>query len=226
MTPLPHLIGVASALDGELNHRGGAGRQEESIEIHGDQYRSFCDVAQREKLRTRMRSSRYGTNMANFERDLDQEAWMRRRLQEAVDQLADGSADKLGRLMGYTNGGFIREILKGTKPVGKAILARINQVPKGEGWFKTAADIAYEEAAATVARELSTEGALSDLSTRAISLARRFDALTDEEHRRIAYALLDHTLQQYESLEREAGRPAAGPVRAARKPKRQPALGR
>ena len=76
--------------------------------------------------------------MATFERDLALEQWMRRRLDEAVQKLADGSADKLGRLMGYANGGFVREILKGSKPVGNAILSRIEQVPGGSGWFKSA----------------------------------------------------------------------------------------
>jgi hypothetical protein len=159
--------------------------------------------------------------MANFERDLEHEARMRRRLQEAVEQLAENSADKLGRLMGYTNGGFIREIVKGTKPVGKAILARINNVPGGEGWFDKVAGLglAYAQAVERVDKELSQKGSLSDLSLRALSLARRFDSLSNDEHRRIAYALMDNALQQFESMP-----PAPAP--APRKPRRPPGPGR
>lgn len=160
--------------------------------------------------------------MSNFERDLDHEELMRRRLGEAVEKLADNSADKLGRLMGYTNGGFIREILKGTKPVGKAILVRIENVPGGKGWFDALASsgrlrVALEAAQARVAKELSTDGALSELSLRAISLARRFDGIQNEEHQRIAYALIDNALQQFEGLAPPPEPPAA---RGSKRPPR------
>jgi hypothetical protein len=65
----------------------------------------------------------------------ERDAWMRQRLQEAVDGPAGGSADKLGRMLGYTNGGYIREILKGAKPVRAAIIERANDVDELRGWF-------------------------------------------------------------------------------------------
>lgn len=158
-----------------------------------------------------MRSSRYGNNMANFERDLEHEAWMRRRLQEAVDKLADESADKLGRLMGYTNGGFVREILKGTKPVGKAIVTRINRVPGGLDWFKTDEEKALEEAKGRVGKEMSTEGVPPGTSPQALNLARRFDALVDAENRELAFAALDSLLRSFERVQGvQLPSPAAG----------------
>lgn len=55
------------------------------------------------------------------------------------------------------------------------------------------------------------------LSPRGLSLARRFDSLQADEHRRIAYALIDNALQQFEGLE-----PPTPPdvPREARKPQR------
>jgi transcriptional regulator with XRE-family HTH domain len=83
-------------------------------------------------------------------------------------------------------------------------------------------DSVVDRAVEHVKKELNTDGPLSELSLRALSLARRFDALADDEHRRIAYAMMDNTLQQYESLERDAGRTSADAPRAPRKPKRPP----
>jgi hypothetical protein len=69
----------------------------------------------------------------------ERDAWLKQRLKEAVDSpLAGGSADKLGRLLGYTNGGYIREILDGKKPVRSAIIERADAVPELRGWFAQA----------------------------------------------------------------------------------------
>ncbi len=57
------------------------------------------------------------------------------RLQAAVDQFADGSADAFGRLIGYANGGYIREVLSGKKPVREALIDRCAAVPALSGWF-------------------------------------------------------------------------------------------
>lgn len=196
VTPLAQLALTAIAASSKVHHRGSTRLLEELVEIHGRQCRSFCDVAQDDMLRTRMRSRRYATPMAKFERDLEQEQWMRRRLDEAVRQLADGSADKLGRLMGYANGGFIREILKGTKPVGKAIVARIANVQGGEDWF---ADAPHK-----VTVMLPTKpNAIAGLSNRALNLAQRFDALTDPGDATKAFARLSNILDVYEAEQRE-----------------------
>lgn len=60
---------------------------------------------------------------------------LRQLLADAVKKFAGGSADKLGRLMGYTNGGFIREIVNGKKPVRSAIIERMHKIEGAAGWF-------------------------------------------------------------------------------------------
>lgn len=218
VTPLAQLALTAVAASSEIHHRGSTRLLEELVEIHGRQCRSFCDVAQGELLRTRMRSTRYGRPMAKFERDLEQEQWMRRRLDEAVQQLADGSADKLGRLMGYTNGGFIREILKGTKPVGKAIVARIESVQGGTAWFAGCPH------GATAPPQPAESGPA--FSSRALNLAKRFDALTDPGDATKAFARLSNILDVYEAEQREREHltaSAKAPTSAPRKRARQAA---
>ncbi|HEY1129179.1 MAG TPA: hypothetical protein VGF12_07230 [Roseateles sp.] len=85
--------------------------------------------------------------------------------------------------------------------------------------FAGSFDAALDQATKKVASQLSPDHVPPGMSLQAISLARRFDALTDEEHQRIAYALMDNALQQFESP------PPAAP-RAARKPKRPSGPGR
>lgn len=65
------------------------------------------------------------------------DARLRLRLQEAVDRFAEGSADAFGRLIGYANGGYIRQSLRldDPRPVRSSLIARINDVPLMRGWF-------------------------------------------------------------------------------------------
>jgi hypothetical protein len=65
------------------------------------------------------------------------DARLRKRLQEAVDRFAEGSADAFGRLIGYANGGYIRQSLRADdpRPVRSSLIARINDVPLMRGWF-------------------------------------------------------------------------------------------
>lgn len=62
---------------------------------------------------------------------------LRARLIEAVQKLDDGSADAFGRRLGYTNGGYIREVLNGKKPVREALIARANATKELAGWFSS-----------------------------------------------------------------------------------------
>lgn len=66
----------------------------------------------------------------------------------------------------------------------------------------------------------------AQLSARAFSLGSRLDALRDDEHRRIAYALMANILDQYEALQAPAAAPrppTKSSPRAKRAPSRQPA---
>ena len=68
----------------------------------------------------------------------EQDKTLRARLQEAVDHFGDGSADQFGRLVGYANGGYIREILNNKKPVREALIGRVHAHPGMAGWFDAA----------------------------------------------------------------------------------------
>jgi hypothetical protein len=69
-------------------------------------------------------------------RDAERDTLLRARLAEAVNALADGSADAFGRLLGYTNGGYVREALIGKKPVRAALIERVHELRPG--WFDAA----------------------------------------------------------------------------------------
>lgn len=71
----------------------------------------------------------------------EKDARLTARLVEAVDQVAGGSADRLGRMLGYTNGGYIREIVNGKKPVRRMLIERFKSAgaskadPRLPAWF-------------------------------------------------------------------------------------------
>jgi len=60
---------------------------------------------------------------------------LRQRFIEACASRSDGNADAFGRLLGYTNGGYVREIVRGVKPVREAIIERVHSLEGLEGWF-------------------------------------------------------------------------------------------
>lgn len=148
--------------------------------------------------------------MATYTRDHKREEWMRHRLKEAVQRLADGSAEKLGRLLGYTNGGFVREIVTGGKPVGKAVVARMEDVPGGRGWFNGApgqagvadVQVKYGHGRPTAAAP-KTKRPLPD---QALGLAVRFDALPDGRLKDALYAAMSALLDGFEAEQRHAER--------------------
>lgn len=60
---------------------------------------------------------------------------LRARLQQAVDLFDAGSADAFGRRIGYANGGYIREVLLGKKPVREALIDRVHGKNELADWF-------------------------------------------------------------------------------------------
>jgi hypothetical protein len=60
---------------------------------------------------------------------------LRQRLQEAVDKFAGGSADKFGQLIGYANGGYVRECLNRKKPVRESLIDRVHAAAGMAAWF-------------------------------------------------------------------------------------------
>lgn len=63
------------------------------------------------------------------------DAWLKSRLQAAVDTFCGGSADAFGRMIGYTNGGSVRQSLGPARRVQQAILDRSEDVEELRGWF-------------------------------------------------------------------------------------------
>lgn len=62
--------------------------------------------------------------------------WGSARMAEAVQRWGGGSADAFGRLLGYANGGFIREVISKKKPIGKAIRHRVREhMPELESYL-------------------------------------------------------------------------------------------
>lgn len=145
------------------------------------------------------------------------------RLAELLEKKFAGQKVGLGRALGHKSGAFVRQLLDRERPITEKTVQAIEDLPGCAGWFTPVVSppllqAAMSEARARVAKELSRDGSLSELSLRALSLARRFDGLTNEEHQRIAYALMDNTLQQFES-------PPPAQPRATREPKRSPGRG-
>lgn len=107
------------------------------------------------------------------------DAQLRERLREGVEFFAGGSADKLGRMLGYANGGYIRESLRpaNPKPVRAALINKFDDVPEMRGWFV--------HLLPTVAVSDLAAGALS---ARALEIARIYDTQLDPKQQRILYA--------------------------------------
>lgn len=97
---------------------------------------------------------------------LDEE--MRARLEEAVTHFDAGSADAFGRRIGYTNGGYIRQVLTGKRPVREALIDRVHAVDAMRGWFDAAlASEPVDEADAQEAALLSAFRGLTSERARA-----------------------------------------------------------
>ncbi len=72
-----------------------------------------------------------------MKKDPKKDAWLRARLKEAVDKFGHGSTDELGRLLGFANGGNIRQCFAEKKPrnVRDSIIDAAHATPEMKGWF-------------------------------------------------------------------------------------------
>lgn len=113
----------------------------------------------------------------------DLDARLQARLREAIEQFDGGSADAFGRRIGYTNGGYLREVLSGKKPTREALIDRVHAVIPG--WFS--------------ALLVSAAPAPNDWPFEALTRAR-FAKLTPRQQGRVEQALLDLV----ERIERES----------------------
>lgn len=65
------------------------------------------------------------------------DAKLKARLEEAVKHFAGGSADKFAQLIGFANGGGIRQCLLGIRPVRESVIHRVHRLdkPGASTWF-------------------------------------------------------------------------------------------
>lgn len=113
------------------------------------------------------------------------EAALRKRLQQAIDEFAAGSADRFGRLLGYTNGGYLREVLNGKKPVRDAIIQRTHAVKQMAGWFDPILESLPPGAL------LAGTGSRRDrLSDEAVDFACLYDQLNPQERARLRLLIM------------------------------------
>lgn len=113
------------------------------------------------------------------------EAALRARLKQGIDKFAGGSADRFGRLLGYANGGYLREILNGSKPVRDAIIKRTHAVESMAGWFNPVLQ------SLTPGALLAGHGSRRErLSDEAVEFACLYDQMNPHEQARLRLLMM------------------------------------
>jgi len=59
--------------------------------------------------------------------------WRRERLQALADKLGGNAA--LGRLLGYRDGAFVGQMIKGSRPISEKTIAAIHEMHEARNWF-------------------------------------------------------------------------------------------
>jgi hypothetical protein len=59
------------------------------------------------------------------------------RLQAAVNKRCDGNVSAFGRLLGYKDGAFVRQMLAGTRAISEKTVDAVESLPGLENWFST-----------------------------------------------------------------------------------------
>lgn len=166
----------------------------------------------------------------------EKDAALTARLVEAVDKLAGGSADRLGRMLGYTNGGYIREIVNGKKPVRRMLIERFKSESAAQAdgrlrnWFDdwwdgkgSAAQLPDDGWRMSLSADLEAPAAQSlvdDIADRLLALpAAQHDAAVDA-CRRVA-----ESPDSQRARQNLAALIGAGPARADKDFQLPPALG-
>lgn len=57
---------------------------------------------------------------------------LRERLIEALNKSCEGNADAFARKLGHLNGGYVRQIVKGEKPVRESIIERVHAMEEAQ----------------------------------------------------------------------------------------------
>lgn len=65
------------------------------------------------------------------------------RLQAAIDRLDGGNLNAFGRRMGFKDGSYVGQMLRGTRPITEKFVHKLESIPQMSGWFDS--DHASEE---------------------------------------------------------------------------------
>lgn len=66
--------------------------------------------------------------------------WRRRRLMSAVATRCAGNENEFGRLLGYKDGAFVRQMIAADKAITEKTILKIEAIPGLEGWFQNDLD--------------------------------------------------------------------------------------
>lgn len=132
-----------------------------------------------------------------------QDERLRQRFVEAFEKAAGGNADLFGRQLGYLNGGYVRQVVGGEKPVRQAIIERVSAIPGYAGWFDGLVPWHQSSIPTPDTRKFSLA---------ALELAGAFDRVPDGREKLRVYAVLLDEL-------RRAALPAAAPQTPAPAPR-------
>jgi hypothetical protein len=61
--------------------------------------------------------------------------WRIQRLQAAIDRLDAGNLNAFGRRMGFTDGSYVGQMLRGTRPITEKFVRKLESIPQMDGWF-------------------------------------------------------------------------------------------
>jgi hypothetical protein len=74
------------------------------------------------------RSARYRTDM-----DQISDEWRKKRMSELADRMGGKAA--LGRMLGYKDGAFVRQMIAGERPITEKTIRAVHEKPGLAGWF-------------------------------------------------------------------------------------------
>lgn len=74
-------------------------------------------------------SARYRAHMA-----FPPNEWRRKRMAELAAKI--GGKAKLGRMLGYTDGAFVRQMIDGERAISEKTMAAVDRLPGCAGWFE------------------------------------------------------------------------------------------
>lgn len=61
--------------------------------------------------------------------------YRKRRLQEFANVKYDGNKAEFGRALGYRDGAFVGQMIRGERPITEKTIEQIHALPGGKGWF-------------------------------------------------------------------------------------------